>query len=78
MRVNPRGGEWLRRLCAWMKISPDTKDTILFAGGCLGMAIFGLLMPLLGEGFDKTLFGAWTGVAMSGVLLSINSRKGPG
>ena len=58
-----------------MKISPDTKDSILFGGGCIGMATFGLIMPVLGEGFNPTLFAAWTGVATAGFFASLDSRR---
>lgn len=58
-----------------MRLSPETKDAILFVGGCLGMATFGLVMPAIGLGFNPTLFGAWAAVAGAGFFASLDSRK---
>jgi hypothetical protein len=58
-----------------MKISPDVKDSILFIGGCIGMATFGLVMPVLGLGFNPALFGAWSAVAGAGFFAGMDSRR---
>lgn len=51
-----------------MRITEDTRAFLLFTFGCVGMLTFGLLMPLLGEGFNLALFTAWAGVAGIGGL----------
>ena len=58
-----------------MRISPDTKDAILFTGGCIGMGAFGLVLPILGYGFNIQLFGAWAGVAGLGLFGGLDSRR---
>lgn len=51
-----------------MKFATDTKDAILFSGGCIGMVAFGLVLPILGEGFNFQLFASWAAVAGIGVF----------
>lgn len=58
-----------------MKISPDTKDSVLFLGGVIGMLTFGLVMPILGYGFNVTLFGAWSAVAAGGVVAGMDTKR---
>lgn len=58
-----------------MKISPDTKDSVLFFGGCLGMFVFGMVMPLFGYGFNLALFSSWSLVAGVGVLAGVDTRR---
>lgn len=58
-----------------MKITPDTREAILFIGGCLGMATFGLVMPAIGAGFNPALFGAWAAVAGAGFFAGLDTRS---
>lgn len=51
-----------------MKFAADTKDAILFTGGCAGMVAFGLILPILGEGFNFQLFASWAAVAGIGIF----------
>lgn len=39
------------------------------------MLIFGMIMPLIGQGFNVALFGSWAGVAGVGVLAGIDTRR---
>lgn len=58
-----------------MRISSDTKDAILFIGGVIGMATFGLVMPVIGLGFNPMLFGAWAAVAGAGLFAGLDTRR---
>jgi hypothetical protein len=58
-----------------MKFAADTKDSVLFIGGCIGMVTFGLLLPVLGEGFNFQLFISWAGVAGIGVFGGMGSGR---
>jgi hypothetical protein len=61
-----------------MKIGAETKDAILFIGGCIGMAVSGLILPILGYDYQTELFLGWMGVATAGVVTGMNSRNGNG
>lgn len=58
-----------------MRLSSDAKDAILFIGGVIGMATFGLVMPAIGLGFNPTLFGAWAAVAGAGFFAGLDSTS---
>ena len=58
-----------------MRIGPDTKDAILFIGGVVGMATFGLVMPVIGYSFNPMLFGAWAAVAGAGLFAGLDTRR---
>ena len=61
-----------------MRISGDTKDAVLFIGGVVGMATFGLVMPAIGLGFNPALFAAWSAVAGAGFFAGMDTRRKEG
>lgn len=59
-----------------MKLNPDTKDAILFLGGCVGMTLHGLALPLLTGHGSIQWFLAFAGLAGVGVAGAARSRNG--